>query len=887
MIDYEVRPSTTQAGGHPNLEVFLYIRNSDTLEDSSSCNCADARNIIIDMPAGVIADPHALPQCDDADFAANTCPISSQIGLIRIGFDNETPPVQPLFPSPVYNLTTHPGQAGLFGFPAPILNSPVFTIASARTEGDYGLNLSTTDITHVLGLGISVLEEKIWGIPAEPANDLERLGPQGCDPTHTSPVEDCVEGFSSTSPPRAYLNNPTTCGEPLLAGLDVQWYDHYRESTSAPFPVTTGCDQLAFNPSLFGRPTTTEADTASGFDVDLTVPQSTDPSVPLSSSIHGADVTLPEGFSINANAADGKTACTDAEAHFDRRDLAADCPEFSKIGTLSIESSALPGPLPGFVYLAEPKPGERYRLLLIADGFGIHTKIPGRIVPDPVTGRVRVAFDELPQFPFSRFNMHLFGSERGVLATPTRCGTYPVESRFKAWNSALPEQDSKQFFNLESGPGGTGCPGQTLPFAPGFLAGVADKTAGVHAPFSVSISRNDGEQNLSGVTVTTPPGFSATLRGIPYCPQAAIARLSAGGYTGIEEQASPSCPAASQVGTSVAAAGTGTRPVHVSGRVFLAGPYRGSQLSLLVVTPTVTGPYDLGNVVVRVPLTINPVNAQVTAVSDPIPQIIEGVPLRLRSLLISLDRPGFTLNPTNCEPFQVQSLLSGAESGTTAPSSHFQVANCANLGYAPKLKLRVSGSMKRRGHPAIHAVLSTKPGEANTRRVSVTLPKGGLLDNAHIETICTRVQFAANACPVGSLIGRAEAQTSLLDSPLKGSVYLRASSNKLPDMVVDLEGQIDIQLVGRIDSVRGRLRTTFATVPDAPVTKFNLDLLGGKKGLLINSINLCSESRWGDVVMSGQNGIDLERRTKVGSACTKAERSAAKRQAQRAKGGRR
>jgi hypothetical protein len=523
--------------------------------------------------------------------------------------------------------------------------------------------------------------------------------------------------------------------------------------------------------------------------------------------------------------------------------------------------------LPGFVYLAEPKPGDRYRLLLAADGFGLHVKLRGRIIPNPDTGRVRVTFEDLPQFPFSRFNMHLFGSERGTLVTPARCGNYPVESRFTPWNSSLPEQTSTQFFTLSSGPGGGQCRSGELPFNPGFLAGVTDKTAGIHAPFSVSVTRGDGEQMLNGITVDTPPGFSATLSGIPYCPEATLTALANGAYTGIAELAAPACPAASQVGTAITGAGAGSRPVHVSGRVFLAGPYKGAPLSLAVIVPVVSGPYDLGNVAVRVPLAIDPLDASVTAVSDPLPQILEGIPLRIRSILINLDRPGFTLNPTNCSRLRVAGAISGGEGASAATGTHFQVANCANLEYTPKLRLRLHGSMKRRGHPSIEATLVTRPGEANSRRIAVTLPKGGLLDNAHIETICTRAQFAADSCPEGSRIGRAEAITRILDRPLSGSVYLRASSNKLPDMVVDLEGQIDVQLVGKIDSVRGRLRTTFGSIPDAPVERFTLNLLGGRKGLLINSINLCSRPRWADVRMSGQNGIRSERNTKLRTTC--------------------
>jgi hypothetical protein len=286
------------------------------------------------------------------------------------------------------------------------------------------------------------------------------------------------------------------------------------------------------------------------------------------------------------------------------------------------------------------------------------------------------------------------------------------------------------------------------------------------------------------------------------------------------------------------------------------------------VTPAVSGPYDLGNVVVRAAVNVDRATAQVTAVSDPLPQILGGVLLRLRTIRINLDRPNFALNPTNCDPFAVNTAIGGDEGGVATPSASYQVANCANLPYGPGLSLKLTGGVKRRGHPAIHAVFSAKPGEANTRRVRVALPKGEQLDNSHIGTICTRVAFAAGSCPAGSVLGSAQATTPLLDQPLKGTVYLRSSTHKLPDLVMDLKGQIDLELSGRIDTTRnGALRTTFETVPDAPVTSFALNLAGGSKGLLINSRSLCGKPKQAKVRMTGQNGAVVSGASKLKTTC--------------------
>jgi hypothetical protein len=388
----------------------------------------------------------------------------------------------------------------------------------------------------------------------------------------------------------------------------------------------------------------------------------------------------------------------------------------------------------------------------------------------------------------------------------------------------------------------------------------------------LSLTRRDGEQNLAGLSVTTPPGFLATLRGIPYCPDAALTTVGSPGYAGLAEIAAPGCPIESQVGVTTAAAGAGSRPVFLGGKVYLAGPYKGAPLSLAVVTPAVSGPYDLGNVVVRAAVRVDPTTAQVTTVSDPLPQIYGGVPLRARFLRVDLNRPGFTLNPTNCDPFSVDVTTLGDEGAASTQSPRFQVANCADLAFAPRLGLRLSGGVNRRGHPSIHATLSASQGEANVRALSVTLAKGELLDNSHIGTVCTRVEFANRSCPAGALIGSAEVTSPLLDGPLTGPVFLRSSSHRLPDVVISLSGQIDLELVGRVDSIGGRLRTTFENVPDAPFDTFTLDLAGGSRGLVTNSKGLCESTKRAMVEMAGQNGATFSTRVKLAAVCGKSAR---------------
>ncbi len=674
-------------------------------------------------------------------------------------------------------------------------------------------------------------------------------------------------GWHSNAPLRPFISNPTTCGEDLFVSAFVLSYDDGTDFAEESYPTTTGCDLLSFNPSLFGRPTSTATDSASGLEVDLKVPQQTSPTVPSPSEIRGTTVTLPEGFSINPNAADGKLTCSDTQANVGVRKLAAECPEFAKIGTLQVESSSLPGPMPGFIYLADPLPGNKYRILLAADGFGLHVKLRGSITTDPVTGQVTTSFRDLPQFPFSDFNMHFFGSERGLLATPDQCGTYPVESTFEPWDSALPDQSSTQYFKLETGPGGAPCPGPVRPFSPTFHAGVTDKTAGAYSPFRLDLNREDGDQNLVALSVTTPPGFAASLRGIPYCPEASISLLDAPSHTGTDELASSACPAASQVGSVVAEAGAGSHPVYVHGKAYLAGPYKGAPLSLVFSIPALSGPYDLGNIAVRAALSVNPATTAVTTVSDPFPLIKEGIRLRTRSVHVYLDRPNFTFNPTHCNPLQISTAVAGDQGGTVALTQHFQAAECSAMPFRPRLSVQLSGGLRRRGHPAIHAVLKSRAGEANARRISVILPKGELLDNSHIGTVCTRPAFAAHNCPPVSKLGHAVVRTPVLDQPLRGSAYLRSSKHDLPDLVLDLRGQVDFEASARIDSVNGRLRTTFESIPDIPLSSVVMDLAGGKKGILQNSETLCGGRKYAMAKMAGQNGARRKTRTKLKVKC--------------------
>jgi len=488
-----------------------------------------------------------------------------------------------------------------------------------------------------------------------------------------------------------------------------------------------------------------------------------------------------------------------------------------------------------------------------------------------------VVVHEAPQLPFDSVRVSLDGA-KGTLTSPPTCGPNKTSHSMTAWSGTPDSGAADKGFTLTTAPGGGPC-AKTLgerPFAPSFGTNDSNPKGGAFTQFAISSARNDGNQELKGVDVTLPPGLTAKLAGVRYCPGSALAAAAAN--SGAAESAHSSCPASSLIGSAAISAGSGSNPYRTTGKVFLTGPYHGAPLSLAVITPATAGPFDLGAVVVRVALFVDPETARVHAVSDPIPHVFGGALLDIRSINVKLDRPKFSLNPTNCSAFATSGALRGGGSNPLDPaafssfavSSPFKVNGCENLGFKPKLFTRIFGGTRRAKSPKLRAILVAREGDANIGRAAVKLPKPLILEQASLANVCTRVQFAAHDCPKDSIYGFAEATTPLLDGPLKGPVYLRSSSHELPDMVAALNGQVDIVVDGRIDSVKGRLRTTFDTVPDVPVSKFVVTIKGGKKrGLLVNSSNLCAKKYKVIARFTGQNGKKDNMKPKLRTPCKK------------------
>jgi hypothetical protein len=551
------------------------------------------------------------------------------------------------------------------------------------------------------------------------------------------------------------------------------------------------------------------------------------------------------------------------------------CPPESRIGTARITAAALPeGDLEGNVYIgkqesSDPTSGNEYRILIDAASarYGIDVRLLGHVFANPVTGQLTTKIAEVPQVPFTSFTLDFVGGQRSVLSSPPTCGPNTSGGAMTPY-SGNPAATPAGTFSLHAAPGGGAC-ATTLgarPFAPTFAAAPKSTEAGAYSPLHVALTRSNGQQELKAASVSLAPGMIAKLAGIPYCPDSALA--AAAGTSGADQAAHPSCPPKSEIGTATVQAGTGPTPLTITGKVFLSGPYHGAPLSLAVVTPATAGPFDLGTVVVRVALQVNPETAQVTAVSDPIPDVFGGAQLSIRQIALDLSRKEFTLNPTSCDKSANTAALRGGGGDPTNPAAWstfnasvpFQTSDCGALKFRPKLVTRFlgKGQTHRAGHPKLEATLTARPGDANIARATLTMPRSELIDQAHFKTICTRVQLAAHECPKAAVYGHARATSPLLDDPLSGPVYLVSSNHTLPDLLADLRGQVEIQLHGVIKSVKhGRIRTSFSTVPDVPVSKFKLVMQGGKKGLIQNSRNLCTHKYFSRLKFLSQNGKHL------------------------------
>jgi hypothetical protein len=853
--------STRQAGYRADVRVDFRVESWNPADPESN-PVEMPHRFKIDLPQGVLGNPQAIPTCTLVGMKAGAggngsiCPTGSQLGVAVVPGIGELP---------VFNVEVPKGMPGLFAFN--VLGAVVRLSPTVR-PGEYGITMDSGIISQ--GTVIRGADVTLWGVPGDPVHNAQRY--------KSLFGLFMIPGAEPEGPPKPFVVLPTSCpGTPGVMRPRVDSWEHVGDYHSEEFTkdfdgedlTLTGCDQLNFSPKVEARPSTNIADSPSGLDVKITTPQNEDPYGLTEAHLREARITFPAGMTINPASADGLGACSPAQigletpvgqpkAVFDGEK--AECPNASKLGTVEINTPLLDHPMPGEIYLAAQGQnpfGSLLALYIEIDdpASGIRIKLAGQPMPDPKTGQLTVSFADNPQLPFEEFKVNLFTGPRAALKTPLACGRFETTSTMVPWSSPEgADANPTDTFDIDKGANGGAClkADAQAPNAPTFSAGTLDPTAGAYSPFVLKLTREDGTAPIKAIDATLPKGLLGKLAGIPYCADAALA--AAATKPGKAEQAAPSCSLASRVGSVNVSAGAGSTPLQVPGAAYLAGPYKGAPLSLAIVTPAVAGPFDLGTVVVRTALNINPETTQIRAVSDPIPTILQGIPLDIRSIALSMDRPSFTLNPTSCNPTAVTGSALSVFGFSALLTDRFQVGNCGALGFKPKLALNLKGGTARSKFPALKATLTARPGDANIAKAVVSLPHSEFLAQEHIRTVCTRVQFAAEACPAGSIYGKATAWSPLLDQPLSGPVYLRSSSNPLPDLVADLNGQIRVSLVGRIDSIQGGIRNSFELVPDAPVSKFTLEMQGGKKGLLVNSRNLCKSVNKVDADFTAQNG---------------------------------
>ncbi len=907
-----------QAGGHPFQFTTTIQLNSGAWTVDGNGNPvveqpALPRNLRFPLPSGQVGNATVMPECSMEDFLSHNqntpatlyidkCPDESAIGAAAVTF-NVPGTIKYMRESvPVFNLPPAFGEPARFGF---MPGGDPVVIDTALDPDSHKIIASVRNTTQVAQFLSSTLS--LWGYPSDPLHDNARGW--GCTFHFFDSKLPCQRPPSL--PETAFLRSPVNCNAPLDFGVETEPWNVPIASTIANAffqgDPLRGCQKVPFDPQIEAAPTSKLAENPSGLTFNLNMPNSGLLN-PEASAAEGqpkkVEVTLPKGVTINPSQGDGLVGCSPAQYAAERFNSrpGEGCPEASKVGTVSVSSPLLDEEATGALFIAAPHNNPFNSLLglyLIAriPQRGILVKLAGKVDPDPNTGQLTTTFDDLPQLPFTTFKLHFREGGRAPLATPPTCGTYTAEARFVPWSAQDPNNPSPSevvtrtsSFNIERGVDGGACPsGDTPPFHPELQAGTLNNAAGRFSDFNLRLSRKDGEQEFTHFSIKLPPGITGKLAGVPYCPEAGIAQARArtGIHGGQEELNSPSCPKASEIGRTLVGAGVGSLLTYVPGKIYLAGPYNGAPLSMVAITSGVVGPFDVGTVVIRQAFRIDPETAEVfidAGKSDPIPHIIQGIPVHARDIRAYVDRPEFTLNPTSCERTSTASTVLGsgldfasdADDNPITVTSPFQAADCAALSFDPKLKLQLLGGTKRGSHPRFKATLHMRGfGEAAIKRAQVTLPHSEFLENAHIKTICTRVQFKAGAgngsqCPAGSVYGYAKATTPILSDPLTGPVFLRSSEHQLPDLVAALHSPtgIDFDLVGRIDSVKGGgIRNTFEAAPDAPVSTFTLTMQGGKKGLLVNSTNLCKGTHKADVSFDGHNGKQKDYRAELKAKC--------------------
>jgi hypothetical protein len=885
----------SQAAEHPDFGIISFdtkvTPNPSPAVSPAQENGGTTRTIRTDTPPGLVPNPEATPKCEDEDLedirlvAGAGCAPETQIGQVELRLRSYLPTmVTGPFGLPqgskgtlrvtvgLYNMEPHEGELARFAFnpqQAPgATGEPVDIVGDMRPE-DNGLFFTINEVSSPQKPGsppttpvLTGSTLTFWGTPGAPLHNAQRgraeLALLSTDAAVPVPLprqlsERPASGaIGVTDTTTAFLTNPTKCAGPQKALLTLDSYpvptgnvpserrtreDIVGEETNG----LQGCDQVPFSSRTSFGPSSMQRDAPVPLSVALDIPQTDDTNTLGTSHVDDVSVTLPPGMTISPSAANGLEACTDAQLGQGTNDAIA-CPASSRVGAIKITTPVLDSPLEGSVYIGQPLPGNRYRLFLNADGHGISIRLKGIVTPHPETGQVTAVFENNPELPFSQFKLDFDGGSKAIIASAQTCGTTEGSGTLTAYSGA---PASRTASTVET----AGCEGN--PFRPTFQATSSSTLSGKYSPLGVNFGRADGSQFFSGLSATLPRGMTAKIKGVTQCNDAQVATIA--------------CPESSRIGVVSVAAGPGERPYRLSGPVYLTGSYKGGAFGAVAVIHVVAGPYDLGYVVVRQALRVDPETAQITVDSDPLPQIKEGIVLRLRELRLDVNRKDFLRNPTSCGPGFIHANLFGS-AGTRDPQSAGQAfTGCEKLPFRPKVAVAfgVRSQMKKGRNPSVTVTATQRESEAGIKSTQVALPKDVSLKAANAEKLCTQAQMQADKCPKASIVGSAKATTTILNRPVSGPVYFvegqrTTAAGKvvrtLPALYIPLTGEARINVRAQTSVNRGRLVTTLPAIPDAPITRFALKINGGKRGIINANRDLCRRSVKASARFVGWNG---------------------------------
>jgi hypothetical protein len=910
---FSFTPSSLQAGAHADWTTSFAFE-----PEGESPTFGDARNISVELPTGFDASDTAVPTCTEAQLLGidkssvtgdlSLCPLASQVGLITVEIYTVNT-IPELLTVPIYNMeVTTFGTTAELGFKTIVFTA--FLQISVR-PGDEGLTSATLNLPKIGEVHkVSVL---IWGVPAAKEHDALRGAICGVyDEIPAVCRNELGAPQPANIPVKPFLSNPTSCGTHEAHMEADSWEQPFAWTKATDvLPPIVECERVPFEPSIEVQPSTRAAESPTGLEVSTVVPQTWENPFSLSTAnLEDTTVTLPEGMTANPGLAEGLGSCTPQQyASETSSSLPGEgCPPESKIGSILIETPLLGETIPGSIYIATPydnpfgEPehpnGSLLALYVVAKdpARGLLIKVAGKITPNPVTGQLTTTFDDTPQQPFSKFILKFRPGAAAPLISPPSCGAYSAVGQLTPWSAPEePRPVASQPFQITQGVHEGSCPsGGVPPFKPQVISGTQNNDGGTYSPFYLRILREDGEQELIKFSTTLPPGLTGNLTGIPFCSDASIE--AAKNVAGQEEIEHPSCPVTSEIGHTIVEAGVGTILAQNPGKVYLAGPYHGAPLSVVSITSAKVGPFDLGTVVIRFALDINTITGQVEisgAQSDPIPHIIKGIVIHVRDIRVYMDRPDFTLNPTDCASKNITDTIVGSGSNYANPANEdsvnvntpFEAADCASLQFKPSFKVSTTGKTSRKTGAGLSVDLTMPRAlgtHSNIRSVKVDLPKQLPSRLTTLQKACTNAQFEANpsGCPSASKVGFAVANTPILPVPLEGPAYFVSHGGaKFPELIIVLQGYgFTIDLHGEtFINKAGITSSTFHTIPDEPVGSFQLTLPQGENSALAANGNLCTSKLTMPTAFVAQNGAEIHQSTKItATGCPKVKKTTKK-----------